>query len=318
MPATTVVPGLTQNSTYSQAVERAVVHKSAVSEVLPTGWRRTGEADFEVWAQWPRDHGYWRTRDGRQDPMLMVETARQILPLLSHAAYGMPHGHQLVWKTFSFETSAHFLRVTDRPAEITVRIAAAQGPKAGSRFRGAALEMVVEHEGENVGTVSTEYTAHPSEIYRRLRGPSTSPEEAMARARDVPLPPALSPASAGRELAREVVLSPGLAGSGPWQLRVDTTSPWLFDHPVDHAPGMLLMEAARQGAHAAALPRETVLTGIDVTFTRYVELDKPCWIEIAAPVAEGCDTFRVSVSQDGQEALSGTVRVADAPGTSAS
>ncbi|WP_260845011.1 AfsA-related hotdog domain-containing protein [Streptomyces sp. SLBN-31] len=47
----------------------------------------------------------------------------------------------------------------------------------------------------------------------------------------------------------DVVLSP-LGQPHRWQLRVDTRHPVLFDHIVDHVPGMLLIEAARQAATA--------------------------------------------------------------------
>ncbi|WP_268254571.1 AfsA-related hotdog domain-containing protein, partial [Streptomyces humidus] len=59
----------------------------------------------------------------------------------------------------------------------------------------------------------------------------------------------------------------------------DFSHPVLFDHPADHVPGMLLLEAARQSAHAATHPRPGLPTSLDATFTQYVELDTPCWID---------------------------------------
>ncbi|MFJ9544513.1 AfsA-related hotdog domain-containing protein, partial [Streptomyces sp. NPDC101225] len=59
--------------------------------------------------------------------------------------------------------------------------------------------------------------------------------------------------------------------------RADTRHPVLFDHPVDHVPGMVLLEAARQAA-AATTHSPTPPTHLHATFTHYVELDTPCHI----------------------------------------
>ncbi|MFF8732844.1 AfsA-related hotdog domain-containing protein [Streptomyces sp. NPDC015171] len=42
--------------------------------------------------------------------------------------------------------------------------------------------------------------------------------------------------------------------AGRWQLRIEQDHPVLFGHPVDHAPGMLLLEALRQAAHGSPCP----------------------------------------------------------------
>ncbi|MGW3647934.1 AfsA-related hotdog domain-containing protein [Streptomyces sp. NPDC000878] len=74
-----------------------------------------------------------------------------------------------------------------------------------------------------------------------------------------------------------------------WELRVDTGHPILFDHLVDHVPGMLLIEAARQAARAATGRPDALLLGLDGSFARYAELDAPCWIEarVARPDSFG-------------------------------
>lgn len=52
---------------------------------------------------------------------------------------------------------------------------------------------------------------------------------------------------------------------------------------------MLLIEASRQAACAATGRPDALLLGIESTFTRYAELDAPCWIEarVARPDAFG-------------------------------
>jgi hypothetical protein len=86
-----------------------------------------------------------------------------------------------------------------------------------------------------------------------------------------------------------VVLSP-TAGPNVWQLRVDTRHPVLFDHQLDHVPGMLLLEAARQGATAALGARSILPLTMACDFRKYVELDLPCVIEAVPESAGGPGT----------------------------
>lgn len=347
MAFTPAVPRLPENTAYSWPVPRELVHKTAHTEVLLTGWRQCGEREFEVGAEWPRDHGFWRTDDeGVQDPMLLVETTRQVLPLLAHAGFGVPAGHQLIWDHYRCAFSVPFLSVADSPARVTVRLSASRPPERGARLREIALTMTVRSgDGRTLGTVSTVYSAHSPAVYRRLRGPGTPPPaEAMAAALVPPAP--LAPALVGRDSEREVVLaaaeghgegegnhggdgdgrsnSPDGAGSpGRRQLRVLTTSPWLFDHPVDHAPGMLLLEAARQEAHLAAAPYRPRLTRMEADFRRYVDLDEPSWVEVSSgPRGEagavrpgGEHTLTVDITQHGEKAFTTVVGfVTETPG----
>jgi 2-oxo-3-(phosphooxy)propyl 3-oxoalkanoate synthase len=367
MAFTPAVPHLPENTAYSWPVPRELVHKAAHTEVLLTGWRQRGEREFEVGAQWPRDHGFWRTdEDGVQDPMLLVETTRQVLPLIAHMGFGVPVGHQLIWDHYHCAFSVPFLPVAGSPAEVLLRLSASRSPEHGARLREIALTMTVRCADRTLATVSTVYSAHSPRVYGRLRGPGTpEPPEAMAAA--VLPPPPLAPPLVGRESEREVVLAAeedagtgdgggdggrrrdveggsteggsgsggegagaaGAAGAandptsaGSWsrrQLRVLTSSPWLFDHPVDHVPGMLLMEAARQAVHLAAGPVRPRLTRLDAGFHRYVDLDVPSWVETspgptgaadADPDAEpprGERTLTVDVTQRGEKAFTAVV-----------
>lgn len=79
-------------------------------------------------------------------------------------------------------------------------------------------------------------------------------------------------------------------------VHVDQSHPFFFDHPVDHVPGLLLVEAARQFGIAVAhrfydVPADTVflLQGLEVDFRRYAELNQPTAIigVVAQPVFRG-------------------------------
>lgn len=98
-------------------------------------------------------------------------------------------------------------------------------------------------------------------------------------------------------------------------LRVDPTHPVLFDHAVDHVPGMLLLEAARQAAHSVGDGASAVI-GMRTDFARYVELDAPAVVLAGEPVRDGTGRRRVDVSieQHGVRVFTAEVTVGPAIG----
>ena len=252
-----------------------VVHKTEQSEVLLTGWRELGPDTLRVTARWPSDHGFYRSVHGLHDPLLIVESVRQAIPLLCHAVYGAPLGHRQSWSNLGIALDPAALAVTGSATEIELRIACSGVIRRAGRL--AALTMSVEAltDGRHLATVQTSFTNHSPALYQRLRG--TYADTAQAAARALPLLPPAARAQVGRDNFADVVLSPTDVEYRT-QLRVDLAHPVLFDHPVDHVPGMLLLEAARQAAVLTAYPEAVVLTGLDCIFVRYTEFDALCTV----------------------------------------
>ena len=94
------------------------------------------------------------------------------------------------------------------------------------------------------------------------------------------------------------------ARTGRWQLRADQDHLVLFDHPVDHAPGMLLLEALRQAAHAVSPTTDSTVTGMSVSFQGWVELDAPAWVSVA-PLRR--NRLKAVIEQEDKTCLSGEV-----------
>jgi hypothetical protein len=268
-------------------VPREYVHRASVAEVLLTGWESVepGSADspvssvrhqddaYVVRAQWPRGHSLFAPAGGYQDPMLLIESIRQIGSLLAHAEYGVPFGHQFLMWDMSFTTSRELLLAGSAPTEVELHTVCRDIARRGRVLSGMRYDVTVVRDGVPLAAAGAAYSCTSPAVHRRLRGerPTSS---------DRPTPPALDPALVGHTSDRHVVLAEPAPGAGHrWELRVDTTHPVFFDHPVDHIPGMVLLEAARQAAQAASgLPGALVL-GLHSDFSRYAEFDAPCWIE---------------------------------------
>jgi hypothetical protein len=76
---------------------------------------------------------------------------------------------------------------------------------------------------------------------------------------------------------------------------------------------MVLFEAARQAAAAATDRRPFLPADMAVAFSRYAELDSPCWIETEV-LDKGPEsvTVRVSGQQDGESVFTATLTCANA------
>lgn len=280
-------------------VAREFVHRAAFAEVFLTNWCETDENEFNITAQWPRSHSFYTAEHGIYDPMLLAETIRQTFPLLAHAAYRMPFGYQLSWSNFQFTLNPQAMLIERTPADIELQVRCSD-----IRYqRGLPASMSMHHKilrgGTPIAVASTRFGCHSPRVYERLRAGRGAVADVFAGA---PTPPPPAPCTAvGRTRSQDVVLSP-TAEPGHWQLRLDTDHPVLFDHAVDHAPGMLLLEAVRQAASALDPgPAPGVLTALDIDFHRYVEFSSPCWInaEAVPPISAGARSrTRVCARQD--------------------
>ncbi|MFH8239168.1 ScbA/BarX family gamma-butyrolactone biosynthesis protein [Streptomyces sp. NPDC018321] len=277
----------------TSTVPREYVHRAAVSEVFLTGWQRTGADDFTVSAQWPRSHSFYRTGRTRYDPLLLCETVRQAPALLMHAAYLVPFGHQMIWTRFRFTADPRALRIERRPAELQLYVTCSRMRRIRGVPAAVTMEFQVMRGSEPLGSAVTSFTCHSPAVYRRMRGERGDAARVFGEVSE-PAPP-LPPGEVGRLIPEDVVLSPSVPAGRPggWTLRVDTSHPVLFDHPVDHVPGMLLLEAVRQATHALGSRSDMGMPIVmDVEFHRYVEFDSPCTITAEPQPSRAADSRR--------------------------
>ncbi|MBG0851693.1 A-factor biosynthesis protein [Streptomyces spinoverrucosus] len=279
---------LAEIPTLTATVPRQLVHRAAVAETFLTGWRQTEADRFAVTAQWPRAHGLHVSPDrSAYEPLLVVETVRQSGTLIAHTEYDVPLGHHFVLQEFEVDTFPEHLAVGPVPAEPVVDVHFTEVRHRAGRPAGARYTAEVLLDGARVATARVAFTCVAESVYRRLRGGRTP-----ATVSAPPTPPGLPPEVVGRALPADVVLAPG-DRDDRWRLRINTAHAVFFDHPLDHAPGMLLLESARQAARARA-PEAGTPASFRSVFHRYAELDEPIWIEASD---EGHAGIRVVATQ---------------------
>ncbi|MFD3973980.1 ScbA/BarX family gamma-butyrolactone biosynthesis protein [Streptomyces cyaneofuscatus] len=290
-----------------------LVHRVRVEDAFAVSWVRTGGERFSVVARWPREHVFFGpVVGGRFDPLLVAETVRQSVMLVLHAGYGVPRADAFLLGRLRLSCVPGGLGVEGVPAEVGVPAGVGVGAEVGvrvvcpdpARFRRSArlrATLAVCRAGVVVATGAVDFQVVGPAVYRRLRGVRT------ALCSSEPGVPAISAVRAGRVRAGDVLLS-ATGQRCRWRLRADTRHPVLFQSPKDHVPGMLLLEAARQAAHAALVPGSFVPWRMDVSFHRYAEFDGVCWIGArAVRLGAGGAVVRVTGEQEGRPVFSATL-----------
>lgn len=86
---------------FTAPVARELVHRRAVSEVFLTGIQGSGGTAYTLFAQWPRWHVFYGSRNRGFDSALVVETLRQLTILIAHSQLDVPLGMQFLMPEMS-------------------------------------------------------------------------------------------------------------------------------------------------------------------------------------------------------------------------
>ncbi|GAA3032388.1 ScbA/BarX family gamma-butyrolactone biosynthesis protein [Kitasatospora albolonga] len=284
---------------------KELVHRAAVAEVLLTRWRRIDDRFFSVSAQWPRGHSFFGSPDGlHHDSTLIAETIRQVGTLLAHAEFAVPLTSRFLLHDLEFTAVLHQLTVRDTPAELEVLVSTTVTRQHGRRVAGLRYQMTLLRDGQIAAVANVSATFMSPEVYRRVRE-----NRVVSPLVHVQPTPPVDPALVGRLSPADVVLS-ATGERDRWQLRLDTRHPVLFDHPGDHVPGMVMLEAARQAARIM-VPEAALVSSASSEFSHYVEFDAPCFVEAVELPVEHPNRRTVSVraEQGGRTVFASTLTV---------
>ncbi|MFI0907708.1 ScbA/BarX family gamma-butyrolactone biosynthesis protein [Streptomyces sioyaensis] len=319
---------------FSRTVPRELVHRVSLTEVFVTGVLARDEDTLDVGMQIPRSHAFYRDTAGCHqvyDPMVLVEAARQTLIMLGHQLFEMPFGTKFILRDIALrDTDLAALMVRGVPTEVVLRCRILRRFHGREGVSGARLcysALIDDREAAtlecNMSWVSaTRWQAMREERRATLGLPLHAPFEAHGSERRIPkdLVDRKDPANV---VIAPLQRPPGGDGTGRTaRLVVDTGHPVLFDHPLDHVPGMLTLEAFRQLSIATAvdtgmLPSASaVLTGLSARFTGFGELDLPIICESVRTAGDGANAvLRCAMKQDGRTIADGELRLTAPPRT---
>ncbi|MFG2557041.1 ScbA/BarX family gamma-butyrolactone biosynthesis protein [Streptomyces sp. NPDC048581] len=282
----------------------AYTHLKHTESVLIHSWRRVSENSFTLRLNWPAaPHGQ------PYDPRLLTQTIRQSGLTIAHAEYEVPLEHHTLLNSLDLTVAPDF-RVSDTgPSTLVVDITVSPGKSGRRAAHTMHMEIRTSPGGEPVARADTEFAWISPAAYRRVRG-----DHLIVDWGDWPLPAPVDAALVGRSRAADVVLAP-TAVPHRWQLRNDVSNVLLFDHPVDHVPGLVLWEAAHQAAQAVLAPIASLPVSVTTTFSRYVEFEEPCLIDarVLGPVGPGEFAVRVTGAQADAPAFTADIRTVTRP-----
>lgn len=248
-----------------QTVERALVHKLAVSEVFLTDFSEVA-GEFFVAAQWPRRHWFFGAPSVRLDPLLVMETFRQAWILAAHTWFSVPLSSHVVMEEIGVDVKIGSLPSASAPPSALLRLSTVQVTRrrAGDASQ-LELTADITSSAIGVGRAWGRATLLPDAAYHRVRASQRGAER----------------------------IGDPLVGMRP--VEVDLEHPVFFDHPNDHVPGMLLISAACEAARIDQPLR------IQALFNQYFELDRVTWMD-ATGIGPGSAQVRFhQVGQCGAE-----------------
>jgi 2-oxo-3-(phosphooxy)propyl 3-oxoalkanoate synthase len=296
---------------YSQTIARELVHKRSIAEVLITSVETT-PATWICHAQLPRRHSFHTDTTGEQsayhDPLLVLEAFRQACVAASHASYGVPLDARYTVRYYELSildlaTLKCGPHVLDLELNIAVRNEFRRG--GDGPVHGLDVAAVVTHEGTKVMELSGAFGWMSLAKWEAFRGGASWEAGPQASPAD---PQIVSRTRPENVVIGEPVPLDGGAASAP--IVVDVSHPTMFDHPLDHLPGGLIIEACRQLSLAVLGSCSATIMGpawLRCDFHSFAELDTTNTVTVA-PDAEDALSFRGEVTQSGQTRASVELR----------
>ncbi len=302
---------------FDRVVDLALIHRRNPSEAFLTSAVRTGPEGFAAAALLPPAHPHYTSHTGPsrgQDPMLLLECARQAETYAAHTMYGVEPDARFILRTWSAEFIPRAARGANRPVALRMKAVTSNPLRVRDQLRRLDYDLELHAAGERAGRVRMDvsYLSAAAYLVIRSRKRRGSPRSCAGPVSAAGCP--VDPARVGRVRATDtLLLEAASAGGEVWaRLRVPTENVSLFDHAQDHIPAMVLVEAARQLATLATAhwggpaPRHAQMVAMSASFADYTELDEPVRLA-AAPAAASVDGRAVDVTF--QQAAANTARV---------
>ena len=308
---------------FTRTLPRWLVHRAAIAEVLLTDAQRREDDSYHLAAQLPRAHAFYGDTLGPRtsyDPMLLLEVARQGIFVLGHRFFGVPEGYQFILRTVEFDVldPTALAPPKDVPTHVVVGCQIERRLRGRTGVTGLVVRYTMVIDDREAMAVRINYSWMPPEQWTAMRATRRSTLGLPATPSAPWQEPRIDARLVDRRDPDNAVISPPRSvedGGRAATLVVDTSHATMFDHRLDHVPGMLELEAFRQLALTAAvdsgvLPTPTaLLVGLSARFRSLAELDLSAECR-TGPVRPG-EEIHCSMHQAGTVVAEARVRLAD-------
>lgn len=247
-------------------VPRHLVHRRSVSEVFLTGVEDNGQNTYTVFAQWPRWHPYFGADVVGLDSALVIETMRQATILVAHSQLNVALGSQFLMSDISLAMDRDFEPDPAIPTEARLSVVVSDLKMAGESVSAFRTQAVFWRGESRIAMSTAGARIAAARTYARMRA---------GRVLSIPkqmVMPSMPASQVGCRSRWNIVLGRPL-GPRSWTLHVDCSNPTFFDHPLDHVPGVLLIEAVRQALRVAVGDPVLDFDSVETEFLSITELD---------------------------------------------
>jgi len=294
--------------TWTRTIDRALVHRDAIAEVLLTDLIKVSPIEFLVAAQWPRSHRVYRPdRTGRHDPMLILETVRQVGLAVSHFGFGVTFERQSVMNNVGFRLNPdNEPRAVESATNLVIAVRCLDIVRRGTELRSMTVELRFAADGAKfaIGTGRISWLSRQTYTALRHRSGRQAAADKLLNKGNIGKPVVLATSVRGAE--DSLIEAGGDAGGKSRRMVVPLDHPVYFDHALDHAPGMVLIDAAWQ-AVSELRGDDARLVSCLMQCPTFTELGLETNIELALTAP---NTTQFSVEQAGRQTATGTLQVA--------
>lgn len=237
---------------FGNTVRKELVHRAAVSEVFLTDANRIEEDKFYTGAHLPRTHSYYNDEPSRthHENIVLLEVCRQSSIIVSHNYYDAPLDAKFIFNEAKFHIENNdALLIKNTPSYVLTEVSVISKEERNGKLNGLTFEMSIYVDGKLAATKLMDITWLNKVIWNKMRGKALKLAENSSNStftkKDNPLD---LTHVIGRTNVENVVLHSVVIKNGKYNssIRINKSHPAMFDPPLDHVPGMLLIEAFRQ------------------------------------------------------------------------
>lgn len=267
---------------FERAVARKLTHRQAISEVFVTDVHALSVDTFVAGIQLPRRHALFGSPATRLDSHLIIEIIRQLTIVTCHTFYDVPLTSKFLMSGIGcvIDEFAETAFVAGGSTDCVVTLRGRDVVRRPSgELRSVRIDVEVLRAGVVVATGHGDAIIASPGVYGRIRG-----ERANHSSLDFGRESGdhLEPATVGHSSGSDVVLAS--SGADLWRLSVDTMNPFCFDHPLDHVPGVLAIEAARQAIRIAEGAARLDFARVEVSLAHVLEFGEPIDVQLQRTV----------------------------------
>ncbi|WP_127960417.1 AfsA-related hotdog domain-containing protein [Serratia microhaemolytica] len=266
-------------------IPKSYVHRTMVGEVFLTDIKKIHDNKYVTVGYLPKSHSYFndlfyqKTNDRVYDAILLLEVCRQTSIYVTHHFFSVPYSAKFVFDNADFTLFDSEIPYKTECSTILVVVDIIERKFRRSELNGLVFHMDIYVDGYCYAQKIMSISWMDDRKWYRLR--SQRPLECYDTTSVVPA----TSFEVGRQLLQNVVVGNlDIHNSGVnTTLIVDQCHPSIFDHPLDHVPGMLLIEAYRQTALLAILNRlgaqhfDLVIKRYNVNFKTFCEFNLPIY-----------------------------------------